>query len=113
MDVWRWALGYLRPYERRIAVLVLLSLVEVGLRALLPWPMKAIVDQALGSQPPSAWLLALPGVRPGDRVALLLAIAGAGLAIQFLHHGVLLAHARLFTGTAQRLTRDLRQRLFV
>src|SRR5215207_6629176 len=113
MDVWRWALGYLRPYERRIAVLVLLSLVEVGLRALLPWPMKAIVDQALGSQPPSAWLLALPGVTPGDRVALLLAIAGAGLAIQFLHQGVLLAHTRLFTVTGQRLTRDVRQRLFV
>ena len=113
MDAWRWALGYLKPYERRIAVLALLSLVEVGLRVLLPWPMKAIVDQALGSQAPSAWLLALPGVTAGNRVSLLLAIAIAGIAVQFLHQGVLLAHTRLFTVTGQRLTRDLRQRLFV
>ena len=54
MSAWRWSLGYLKPYEGRIALLALLSLVEVGLRALLPWPMKAIVDQALGAQPAAA-----------------------------------------------------------
>src|SRR5829696_2669087 len=86
--MWRWAFGYLRPYDRRISVLTLLSILEVGLRVLLPWPMKAIVDQALGSQPAAAWLLAV-----------------AGITVQF-------AHSRLFTLTGTALTRDLRQRLF-
>jgi ATP-binding cassette, subfamily B, bacterial len=113
MSPWRWALGYLEPYEGRIAWLALLSLLEVALRALLPWPMKAIVDQALGLQPPAAWLLALPGVTATNRVSLLIAIALAGVTIQLLHQGVLVSHSRLFTITGQRLTRDLRQRLFV
>ena len=113
MSAWRWSLGYLKAYESRIALLALLSLVEVALRALLPWPMKAIVDQALGTQLPSAWLLALPGVSAGNRVSLLVAIAAAGVTVQLLHQGVLLAHTRLFTVTGQRLTRDVRQRLFV
>src|SRR5215218_10831634 len=111
--MWRWAFGYLRPYDRRISVLALLSILEVGLRVLLPWPMKAIVDQALGSQAPAAWLLALPGVDPADRASLLIAIAVAGIAIQFAHQGVLMGHSRLFTLTGNALTRDLRQRLFV
>jgi ABC-type multidrug transport system fused ATPase/permease subunit len=113
MSAWRWSLGYLKPYQGRIALLALLSLLEVGLRALLPWPMKAIVDQALGAQPPSAWVLALPGVGADDRVALLIAIAVLGVSIQLLHQGVLVSHTRLFTVTGQRLTRDVRQRLFV
>jgi ABC-type multidrug transport system fused ATPase/permease subunit len=113
MSAWRWSLGYLKPYEGRIALLAALSLVEVGLRALLPWPMKVIVDQALGTQAPSGWLLALPGVAAADRASLLVAIALAGVVIQLLHQGVLLSHSRLFTLTGQRLTRDIRQRLFV
>jgi len=36
-----------------------LSVAEVGLRVLLPWPMKAIVDQALGTVPPARWLAPL------------------------------------------------------
>src|SRR4051812_6948330 len=75
--------------------------------------MKTIVDQALGSQPPSAWLLRLPGVHAGDRVSLLIAIAVAGVAGQFLHQGVLMSHTRLFTVTGHRGTRGLRQHLFM
>ncbi len=110
--MWRWAFAYLKPYERRIAALALLSLVEVGLRVLLPWPMKAIVDQALGSAPPSPWLRHLPFVAPGDHGALLIAIGIAGILIQFAHQGVLMTHTRLFAVTGHHITRDLRQHLF-
>src|SRR3954470_18751337 len=95
-----------------MAGLALLSLVGIGLRILLPWPMKTIVDQALGSQPASAWLLRLPGVASGDRVSLLVAIAAAGILIQFLHQAVLMTHTRVFTITGHQLTRDVRQHLF-
>ncbi|PYR93941.1 MAG: ABC transporter ATP-binding protein [Acidobacteria bacterium] len=108
----RWAAGHLGIYRARVALLAVLSVSEVGLRVLLPWPMKAIVDQALGSVPPVAWLLTLPGVRAGNRASLLIAIAVIGIMIQFLHQGVLMAHTRLFTETGHMLTRDLRERLF-
>jgi ABC-type multidrug transport system fused ATPase/permease subunit len=110
--VWPWAVDYLKPYRGRIALLAALSLAEVGLRVLLPWPMKAIVDQALGSQAPAPWLLRLLGGHPG-REALLVGIAIAGILIQFLHQGVLMAHTRLFTITGHEVTRDVRQQLFM
>src|SRR3954468_9699208 len=108
----RWAAGHLRIYRARVVLLVLLSVTEVALRVLLPWPMKAIVDQALGPGTPPAWLLALPGVVASGRASLLVAIALVGIAIQFLHQGVLMAHTRLFTETGHMLTRDLREHLF-
>ena len=108
----RWALAQLKAYERRVAVLAALSLAEVGLRVLLPWPMKAIVDQALGSQPPSRWILRLTGIDGADRVHLLVAIAIIGIAIQFAHQAVLMAHTRMFSVTGHLITRDLRERLF-
>jgi ATP-binding cassette subfamily B protein/subfamily B ATP-binding cassette protein MsbA len=93
-------------------VLALLSLAEVTLRVVLPWPMKAIVDQALGAQAPAAWLLHLPGVT-GSRASLLIAIAIIGMLAQFAHQGVMLLHTRMFSVTGHLLTRDLRERLFM
>src|SRR5919198_5968684 len=107
----RWALGHLKAYRARTALLASLSLAEVILRVLLPWPMKAIIDQALGSYPPSRWVLHLPGVS-GSRVSLLVAIALIGIAIQFAHQAVLMIHTQQFTITGHMLTRDLRQLLF-
>ena len=108
----RWSLSHLAPYRGRIVVLTVLSLAEVGLRTLLPWPMKAVVDQALGSQAPSGWLVWLPGVSAASRASVLIALAVLGIAIQVLHQSVLMAHTRWFTVTGHELTRDLRQQLF-
>jgi ABC-type multidrug transport system fused ATPase/permease subunit len=110
--VWRWSLSQLKSYDGRIAVLASLSFAEVLLRVLLPWPMKAIVDQALGSQAPSRWLLHVPGVIAGSRASLLIAVAIAGVLIQVLHQSILMAHTRLFAITGHELTKDLREKLF-
>jgi ATP-binding cassette subfamily B protein len=108
-----WALGHTRPYRTRVALLAALSCAEVALRVLLPWPMKAIVDTALGSQPAPAWLAPWPGVMSSRRESLLLAIVVVGLLIQMAHQFVLMLHTRLYTETGHLITRDLRQRLFV
>jgi ABC-type multidrug transport system fused ATPase/permease subunit len=109
----RWALSHIGPYRRRVAALFTLSCAEVGLRVLLPWPMMALVDNALGSVPPSGWVLAIPGVQPGNRRSLLIGIVVAGFFIQMAHQAVLMLHTRLYTVTGHLITRDLRQRLFV
>ena len=108
-----WALGHTRPYRRRLTALALLSVAEVALRLLLPWPMKTVVDTALGSQPAPGWLLALPGVDPRNRDLLLVTIVAVGLFIQIAHQTVLMAHTRLYSETGHRITLDLRQRLFM
>ena len=108
-----WALGHTRPYRTRVALLAALSCAEVALRVLLPWPMKAIVDTALGSQPAPAWLVHLPGVTATRRASLLIAIVIIGLLIQVAHQFVLMLHTRLYTVTGHLITRDLRQRLFM
>ncbi|MCA1700502.1 MAG: hypothetical protein LC790_17015, partial [Actinobacteria bacterium] len=67
----------LLPYawRRRGAMLVVAAamLLQVGLAALAPWPMKVIVDNALGGKPLPGWLgdifHALPG--PATRETLL------------------------------------------
>jgi ATP-binding cassette, subfamily B, bacterial len=108
-----WALGSVRPYRRSLDMLTALATAEIVLRLALPWPMKAVVDTALGSQPAPGWLLALPGVRPDSRPALLVAIVALGLLIQMGHQAVLMVHSRLYSRTGHLITRDLRQRLFM
>jgi ATP-binding cassette, subfamily B, bacterial len=108
-----WALGHIAPYRRRVLVLAALACVEVALRVLLPWPMKAVIDIALGPQAAPAWLASLPGVRAGSRESLLVAIVALGLLTQMAHQTVLMLHTRLYSETGHRITRDLRQRLFM
>ena len=89
-----------------------LSCCEVALRVLLPWPMMAVVDQALGPAPPSRWLGWLPGVDIANRTSLLIGIVALGFVIQMAHQAVLMLHTRLFTTTGHLMTRDLRAALF-
>jgi ABC-type multidrug transport system fused ATPase/permease subunit len=90
-------------------VLAVLSCAEVALRVALPWPMKAVVDHALGSVPPPEWMAAAAG--PGRAQWLGFAVL-AGLALQAAHQAVLMGHTRVQTVLGHSVTRDLRQRLF-
>lgn len=100
----------LAPYRWRFAALVALSAAEVLLRVALPWPMKVVVDYALGNVPAPGWLVTLAG--DGRQRWLLFAVV-AGILLQAAHQGVLMAHTRVHTVTGHLLTRDLRQRLFM
>lgn len=100
----------LGPYKWRLLALTVLSAFEVALRVALPWPMKLIVDHALGSVPPPGWLVAAAGATRESW--LWFAVAG-GIVLQAAHQAVLMTHTRIHNATAHLLTRDLRQRLFV
>lgn len=105
----RWALPFLAPYRRRIIVLVVLSTLEVALRALSPWPLKAVVDDL--AHPGVADIPVLSRIFSGP-VPLLLTLVLAGLAIQVGHELVLLLHSRRQATLAQRLVFDLRAGVF-
>jgi ATP-binding cassette, subfamily B, bacterial len=100
-------------------VLAVLSIAEVGLRILTPWPLKAVIDHVLGRVPPAPWLssalapLSWMLAPIGDqRERLLVAIVAGGLTIQIAHQLVMTLHARVCSATGHRMVRDLRERLF-
>jgi ABC-type multidrug transport system fused ATPase/permease subunit len=99
----------LGAYRWHLSLLVALAAAEVALRTLLPWPMKILVDHAVGPVPPPPWLIAIAG---DTRERWLIFAVLAGLAGQALHQAVLMTHTRQNARTGQLLTRDLRQRLF-
>src|SRR4029078_11808975 len=98
-----WTLSFLRPYRALVAFIVALSLLEIGLAALAPWPLKAVVDNVLGGHPlPS--LVAAPAQAPSGASAagLLAALVLAGLLLQISSEIVLMAHTQIQVSTAQR-----------
>lgn len=112
MAEFKWALAYLRPYRVRSVVIVALALTEIGLAALAPWPMKAIVDNVFGGRPfpgaLDAWVTSLTG---GSPTTLLILVAGAGFLLQLTHELVRAWHTQVGVGTAQRIVYTLRARL--
>jgi len=107
-----WTLSFLRPYRARVAAIVALSLLEIGLAALAPWPLKAVVDNVLGGHPLPAGVAAPAQALSGGSAAGLLAmIVVAGLLLQLASEIVLMAHTQLQVDTGQRIVYDLRRSL--
>ena len=106
-----WALGQTDRYRWQLGLLAALSCAEVALRVLLPWPMKAVVDNALGDGAVPTWLAWLPGAGGGPP-ELLIEVVAAGFVIQVAHQAVLMLHTRRYSVTGHQVTRDLRDQLF-
>jgi ABC-type multidrug transport system fused ATPase/permease subunit len=107
-----WTLSLLRPYRARVAVIVALSLLEIGLAALAPWPLKAVVDNVLGGHAlPSIVAGPAQALSGGSTVGLLAVIVIAGLVLQLTSELVLMLHTQIQVDTAQRLVYDLRRSL--
>ena len=112
MREFSWSLAFLRPYRLRVVAIAALALVEIGLAALAPWPMKAIVDNVFGRQPFPPALSGLVETLTGGRlVALLVVVALAGLLLQLLLEVVRAVHTQIQVDTGQRIVYDLRGRL--
>jgi ATP-binding cassette subfamily B protein/subfamily B ATP-binding cassette protein MsbA len=110
--LWR-LLRYARPYGRDVVTLLAAMAVAVLLDVLRPWPMKILVDQVLGGQPPSlgGFQALLPGAdRPQGMLAW---VAVATLAI-FLA-GTLVGTLQATVGVrfGQRMVYDLAADLFL
>jgi ATP-binding cassette subfamily B protein/subfamily B ATP-binding cassette protein MsbA len=112
MTLARWTLSFLRPYRARVIVIVALSLLEIGLAALAPWPLKAVVDNVLGGHPlPDSIAAPAAALSGGSPAGLLVLIVVAGLVLQIASELVLMAHTQIQVSTAQRIVYDLRRSL--
>jgi ATP-binding cassette subfamily B protein/subfamily B ATP-binding cassette protein MsbA len=110
-----WILTYLWPYRRRVALLAVLLLTEVGLGALQPWPLKIAVDYVLDSarqpfpEPFGAWMNQWAGA---NLLAMLAIIVIAGVIIQVINQFVSAYATRVQVDAGQRMVYDLRGKLF-
>ncbi len=110
--IYRWALSYLLPYRRRLIIFLLVTGVEILSGLLLPWPLKFIVDHALGDHPTSGWLAGITGLFGSDRVAMLILGCVAYLILHYAAEFISVAHTQMQQSIGQRLVFDLRRQLF-
>ena len=112
MTVVSWTLGFLRPYRRQAFAILALSVLEIGLAALAPWPLKVIVDYVLGGLPlPAPLVVVVPLAVAGSAVALLVVVVLAGLLVQVANEVVRMIHTQMQVKVAQRVVYTLRSKL--
>ena len=112
MTVVSWTLGFLRPYRRQAVAILALSILEIGLAALAPWPLKVIVDYVLGDLPLPAPLASItPAAVAGSAVAFLVIVVLAGLLVQVANEVVRMIHTQMQVKVAQRVVYTLRAKL--
>ena len=46
-----WTLSFLHPHRGRVVLMIVLLLVQIGLGALQPWPLKIVIDYVLDGNP--------------------------------------------------------------
>jgi ATP-binding cassette subfamily B protein len=108
-----WTLSFLRPYRGRVALLAVLLLAEIGLGALQPWPLAAVIDYVFDEKPippqVAGWVGALTG---NSLFVLLVIIVLAGVVLQIVNQFVSAYGTQVQVDTGQRMVYDLRGRLF-
>jgi len=110
-----WTLSYLRPYRKRVAVLALLLVSEIGLGTLQPWPLAVVIDFLSGRPLPSALTSAAPWISTlasSNKFTFLVAIVIAGVVLQVINQFVSAYGTQVQVDTGQRMVYDLRARLF-
>jgi ABC-type multidrug transport system fused ATPase/permease subunit len=110
--VYWWALGYLRPYRKKLFLFIFISVVEIISGLLLPWPMKFIVDHALGDQPASGLMASIVSSLGNHRVMMLALGCAAYLIFHYASEFISVAHTQMQQSIGQRLIFDLRRQLF-
>ena len=104
-------LYYLMPYWWLASVVVLLLFLASAMDLLTPWPLKILVDNALGQQPVPGWLQAIVGAGIAQRHLLIFAVV-AGLLVTLLHNGFSVIESYVKTKLEQRIILDFRSDLF-
>jgi ATP-binding cassette subfamily B protein len=109
----RWIEPYVQPYRGRLAGLAVLSCASIGLGALAPWPIKIVVDNVLSGHPLPPGLAPIAAQLGGRTTTGLLAVVLiAGVLIQVAREAIDIAHTQAETALGERMTFDVRGRLF-
>jgi ATP-binding cassette, subfamily B, bacterial len=109
-----WTLSFLRPYRGRVWLLSFLSLLEIGLGVLQPWPYAIVIDHVLLLHHPFR-----PSIQPwvdrmtsGNAITFLVIVVVAGVVLQIVNQFASMFHTQVQVDTGQRMVYDLRFKLF-
>jgi ATP-binding cassette subfamily B protein len=105
-------LYYLRPYWRLAATAAVLTVLAAGVGLLGPWPMKILIDHALGGHAAPSWLAAALGPLATDRVGLLAVAVLAGFLLTVVGNSLNVLDNYVTTRLDQRMVLDFRSDLF-
>ncbi len=113
-DLLRWALRQARRHARPLAVLLILLIIQAGLQALTPWPMKVLVDHVLDRQPPPPWLDAalrsIPAIStPGSLIVCIVLVT---ILLFALSAGIGIVQGTLSASLAQRMIYSVAAEVF-
>jgi len=109
----RLVLDLARPYRVSLAIIFVAMLVETiaGLGA--PWPLKVVIDYAVGQHPPPAWMLAVFGPALTANAKALAAIAASGVVLLTVLGGLASYVDNYLTeSVGQWVANDLRMRVY-
>jgi ATP-binding cassette subfamily B protein len=108
-----WMLSFLRPHRKRVWLLAVLLLAEIGLGALQPWALAIAIDHAILGKP------FRPGIQPfvnalthGHTFELLIIVVVAGIVLQVINQFASAYGTQVQVDTGQRMVYDLRYKLF-
>ncbi|HZD13054.1 MAG TPA: ABC transporter transmembrane domain-containing protein, partial [Candidatus Binatus sp.] len=104
-------LDEVRPYWSSVVFVFIVSLVAIPLTLVIPLPIKIIVDNVLGSQPLPSYLRIFVA-DPASKQALVLVAISILLASSVLNYTHNLADIWTTTKVGNRITLDMRARLF-
>ncbi len=108
-----WMLSFLKPHRRRVSLLSVLLLLEIGLGALQPWPLAIAIDHVLGSAVfPERVQSLVNALTYSNRIVFLVAVVVAGIVLQIVNQFVSAYGTQVQVDTGQRMVYDLRYRLF-
>lgn len=108
-----WVLSFLRPYRGRLAIFLVLLLLQVALGVLQPWPLAIVLDYVLADRAlPAAVAGWVSWITQGSRVTLLVMVVVVGVVLNLAKQLVTLHAVQLQVWTGQRLVYDLRYKLF-
>ena len=106
--------GYVRPYTPLLGGALVQVFVLLGFELLKPWPLKLVIDNALGGKPvefgPLLWLL--PGIQAWSADQLVGAAVGALVVIYLLSDALTVLYNGMAIWLGQRMVTDLRGRLY-
>lgn len=108
----RWLWGYLVPHWRLLGTGSATMALRAGVLALVPWPLKFIIDTVIGTKPlPASLQPLLPDVQ-AHRLELLAVLCLLTLALGLADAVLDYSGSRLFLEAGQRLVFNLRHDLF-
>jgi ABC-type multidrug transport system fused ATPase/permease subunit len=103
----------IRPYRSWLAIILFAMIVETAMSLAGPWPLKIVLDSAVGHHPLPEWLVRLLGPRIADHKMALAAAAAGGLVLIALLGSIATYVDNYYTeSVGQYVANDLRMRVY-